>query len=198
MAKSAKAPLRRKPVTIRSRAKMCDVTLAKSRLPGAGQGLFATRELSAGTQLPQHYKGNLLTEKEFLRKGKDCQYMMGLSHPKYHAIDAKPITKDNPLRYINAAKTASQRRLINCQFYQRGLKVFYATTRRVGAGAELVTDYGTNYWEAIRNNTRALSLQRRRAELLKRLRTTTKREEKVWLKETLDDLKEKWDELTEG
>jgi len=129
-------------------ASMSDVRVGRSKIKGAGSGLFASVALRAWTKLPQSYRGKKLTKKQWLR-AKDHSYMMGLVHKTYYAIDARECLVDNPLRYVNGARTAAQRKKLNVGRYQLGSDVYYVTTKSVPADTELLVDYGESYWDGI-------------------------------------------------
>ena len=61
-------------------------------------------------------------------------------------IDAQNKKKSNWLRYVNGAKTKSQKRKINVEAYQYGEKVFYRTIKKIKEKEELIIDYGDEYW----------------------------------------------------
>lgn len=177
-------------------AEMSAVRIAKSKLPGAGQGLFAVRALPRGTQLPEPYKGKLVTKKDLLRKGVNCDYVMGLIHPKFVGVDALMHTERNPCRYVNAAKTAAQRQKINCYYFQKGTRVYYATLKNVRANEELLVDYGEAYWLGLKRNATLARLQERETQLLKKLRGA-KAGERVWLEEKLEEAREALEDFYE-
>ena len=120
-----------------------------SSIPQAGMGIFAKEPISANQRIG-HYQGELKTSEQF-EKMRDTTYTFEISKKvanryKLFYIDAKNKRKSNFLRYINGAKTSSQRRKINTTAYQYKEKIFYKTTKAVKAGEELIIDYGDSYW----------------------------------------------------
>mmetsp|Transcript_5316 Transcript_5316/g.15051 ORF Transcript_5316/g.15051 Transcript_5316/m.15051 type:complete len:237 (-) Transcript_5316:87-797(-) len=166
---TAIAPRRRAPATGPARpggngkppAWAATMAVRKSRIRGAGLGLFAVRQLKQGYTLPSPYRGRRLTEKQ-LSRTRDFSYVFEL-RGACAAIDAKDTLEDNPLRYVNGACTAGQRKRINIFSRQRGANMYFVTSRRVAAGEELVIDYGPEYWKSQR-------FQHRRSELVRELR----------------------------
>merc|ERR1711862_12885 len=59
-----------------------------------------------------------------------------------------------PLRYVNGARTPSQKKQVNVKAKQLGEKVHFFTTKRVNVGDELLIDYGPQYFEGLRYQTR--------------------------------------------
>mmetsp|Transcript_59842 Transcript_59842/g.165526 ORF Transcript_59842/g.165526 Transcript_59842/m.165526 type:complete len:213 (-) Transcript_59842:163-801(-) len=133
-----------------------------SRIRGGGLGLFALKQLPRGYELPEPYKGRRVTEAQLSRMT-DGSYLFLLSRGNLAAcaaIDAKAVMENNPLRYANGARTASQRKRVNLKSQQRGRNVYFVTIRKVAAGEELLLDYGPNYWTGMRYQTRAKELRR--------------------------------------
>eukprot|EP00444_Apocalathium_aciculiferum_P066307 CAMPEP_0183554534 /NCGR_PEP_ID=MMETSP0371-20130417/78902_1 /TAXON_ID=268820 /ORGANISM="Peridinium aciculiferum, Strain PAER-2" /LENGTH=316 /DNA_ID=CAMNT_0025760475 /DNA_START=38 /DNA_END=988 /DNA_ORIENTATION=- len=139
-----------------------DVKVEGSTLEGAGQGLFAATLLPKGAVLPP-YQGPQLSFAEAERGGsymwcpakarevigdlKDSSVKRGswLDGPSF-CVDAQPLVKGNPSRYVNAAATEKQCKAVNTEICQIGGVMYYRTTQPVAPGAELVTDYGSTYW----------------------------------------------------
>merc|ERR1711924_209775 len=132
-----------------------------SRIRGAGMGLFALRALGRGYTLPEAYKGRRLSEEQ-VRRLRDGSYLFQLrGNVKGCAgIDGKHTLQDNPLRYVNGARTAEQLRRVNVKSKQRGGNIYYTTTRRVAAGEELLINYGPEYFEGARYHQRAKELRK--------------------------------------
>merc|ERR1712070_684996 len=122
---------------------------------------------------------------------------MGLKGRKYCGIDAKPCLENNPLRYINGARTAMQRRGINCHFYQKGDRVYFATLKAVSAGQELIVDYGENYWEGTRRNARVSEILALQALIRKQLREAKTAKQRAKLQVELEDAIEDMDDFIE-
>ena len=88
-----------------------DVYVKQSSIKQAGDGLFATKFIKKNTRLPEPYKGKLLTKQQF-KKLKDFRWVFetGQTDGGFYGIDAKHEMKDNPLRFVNGAKTTGQKK----------------------------------------------------------------------------------------
>ncbi|CAE7156559.1 unnamed protein product [Symbiodinium pilosum] len=91
---------------------------------------------------------------------------------KIVAIDAKACRRGNPLRYVNGARTAAQRRSINTKLVWRRKQVHFVTTKRVPANSEFIVDYGAGYWRGWAHNRRVDELQADIREARRRLAST--------------------------
>mmetsp|Transcript_11070 Transcript_11070/g.20124 ORF Transcript_11070/g.20124 Transcript_11070/m.20124 type:complete len:183 (+) Transcript_11070:61-609(+) len=163
-----------------------DVKVKRSRIRGAGQGLYSMKAIQKGMRLPHHYDGKRLTLKEF-EKLQDCTYVMGLfgRNMKHVAIDAK--NEAHPLRYVNGARTEMQRKLINCKIVQSRGKVYYETTRSVKAGEELIVDYGKGYWDGVMHMHELGNLRGLQKALRQELRAASTAAERERLQAELED-----------
>ncbi len=124
-------------------------SIRSSRIRQAGLGLFAKKPVSKNTRLG-YYKGELKTSEEFQRI-RDTSYIFEVSRKvgdryKLFYIDAKNKRKSNFLRYINGAKTPSQKARVNTKAYQYRGEIYYKTLRKIMPGEELLLDYGDSYW----------------------------------------------------
>mmetsp|Transcript_76655 Transcript_76655/g.177833 ORF Transcript_76655/g.177833 Transcript_76655/m.177833 type:complete len:119 (+) Transcript_76655:1-357(+) len=64
-------------------------------------------------------------------------------------VDAEKAVSGNPSRLINAAGNKEECKEVNVEICELGQVMYYRTTVPVPKGAELVTDYGSNYWEGL-------------------------------------------------
>ena len=120
-----------------------DYIIKKSTLPQAGKGAFTNIYLPKGTVLGE-YRGKKLTKKQY-NSLNDQSYVWELSSPKgVFYIDAKPIKKNNWLRYLNDSRKSSKN---NVEEYQYRGKVFYRTTKNIKPGSELFVYYGEDYFD---------------------------------------------------
>ena len=117
------------------------LVVAKSKIRGAGDGCFALTFLPAGTELGE-YKGKFLNAKARALV-EDHRYIWKISPNRF--VDAREVIDNNPLRFVNGAKTAAQRKKINTEAVFRGKKVFYRLLHDVFAGDELIMSYGPTY-----------------------------------------------------
>jgi len=123
------------------------VELKNSKIRGAGLGCFSTTLIPAGTLIGP-YHGKYLTAKERNRV-KNGVYMWKIHDDRF--VDARHYPDNNPLRYVNGAKTKKQREKVNCIVKFIGAtpedeKIYYLTTRDIPRGEELIISYGNNYF----------------------------------------------------
>jgi hypothetical protein len=115
-----------------------------------GSGGFASEKgpiIPAGTIIGP-YKGKYMNLEE-RNKVMDGTYIWKINDNRF--VDAKDCMKSNPLRFVNGAKTKSQRKKINCRMMNIGKypsteKVYYITTKNIKPGEELLIDYGPFYF----------------------------------------------------
>jgi uncharacterized protein len=126
------------------------VKVKRSQLPGSGKGLFATIAISRGTRIVE-YKGKITTWKEVEHDEGKNGYIYYVK--RNHVIDAGN-TKTALARYANDARGISRVKGIsnNAEYIEEGLKVYIKATKNIPAGAEILVDYGKEYWDAIRYN----------------------------------------------
>lgn len=120
--------------------------LGKSKIRGAGNGVYAKRDLKAGKKLGL-YTGEILTEEDASLRT-DRTYYFRIMHRDggSHIVDALDNSHANIIKFINGVKTSQQKKKQNCVSYQYKEAIYYKTTREVKAGEELLVDYGDNYW----------------------------------------------------
>lgn len=115
----------------------------KSKLPGAGKGVFARCDILSNTILGK-YGGKKMNKKAYLPL-RDKRYIWELSNGMY--LDGHPKHRRHTiLSFINGAKTKGQRKFINAYAYQYKKNIFYKTLRNIKKGEEIVIDYGNFYW----------------------------------------------------
>jgi hypothetical protein len=121
--------------------------IKKSKIRNAGMGCFAKTTIPAGTLLGP-YKGRYMDLKQRNRV-LDGTYIWKIHDNLF--IDGKHFKKNNPLRYVNGAKTKVQKQNINCEVkfigpdYQN-LNIYYMTTKNILPGEELLICYGNKYF----------------------------------------------------
>lgn len=113
-----------------------------------GLGAFAETNIPEGTVMGP-YKGQYMTTEE-RQLVKDGAYIWKINDDRY--VDAKNYTKNNPLRYVNGAKTRAQKKKINLVMMNIGKtpkteKVYYMAIRHIKKGEELIISYGNNYFK---------------------------------------------------
>lgn len=136
-----------------------------SKIPNAGDGLFATCNMKAGTSIGKYY-GRVSEEIPAdttyawrVPMCRDAHFAVHLNHQNefelcapvgWHYIDGKDFPTSakwtNPLRFANSIPSPAMRGSINLEpRFQEG-EVFYDLLRDVQTGDELLVDYGANYW----------------------------------------------------
>lgn len=123
------------------------VEVKKSKIRNAGLGCFARTLIPAGTLIGP-YHGKRLTAKQ-RRRVKSGVYIWKVHDDLF--IDAIRHKENNPLRYVNGAKTPLQTSRINCIVKFLGPSpseenVYYLVTKDIHPGEELIISYGKNYF----------------------------------------------------
>lgn len=122
------------------------VELKKSNIKQAGYGVFAKRDIPSHTCVGEYLGENIDDEEGAKREDKTYFFRVFHKDGNSHIIDALPHAHSNIIKFINGVKTPQQRKLLNCESYQRGNKIYYRTLCDVKAGDELLVDYGPTYW----------------------------------------------------
>jgi hypothetical protein len=111
-----------------------------SRIPGAGQGLFALERVEAGVTIGE-YAGDIVDSVFKALRLRDKDYVALTDDP---AISIDPFRRPEVMmRYICHHPKAERR---NVQYINEGSRKFVRTTRVVEPGEEFFTDYGEAYW----------------------------------------------------
>jgi SET domain-containing protein len=128
------------------------LVVKRSALPGSGKGLFTKVFIPKGTKIVE-YKGTITTWKEVDHTAGENGYIYYVK--RNYVINAQP-HKDAIARYANDAKGLIRVKGIsnNAEYKEDGLKVFIVAKKDIPAGAEILVDYGKEYWEVIRYNQR--------------------------------------------
>ena len=126
------------------------VRVKKSGLPGAGKGLFTKTFIPKGTRIVE-YKGEITTWKEVDHEDGDNGYIYYVK--RNHVIDALRTPKELA-RYANDARGIARVKGVsnNAEYMEEGIKVYITSVKDIPAGAEILVDYGKEYWEVIRHN----------------------------------------------
>jgi len=135
------------------------VIVKRSSLPNAGKGLFAKEFIPKGTRIVE-YKGEITTWKEVEHNDGGNGYIYYVK--RNHVIDASRTT-DALARYANDARGLARVKGLanNAEYTEDGLKVFIESTKDIPAGAEILVDYGKEYWDVIRHNIKVEEQRRR-------------------------------------
>lgn len=121
-----------------------------SILPGAGKGLFAKELIPKGSRIIE-YIGEVTTWKEVDDDDGNNMYIYYVK--RHHVINASK-HKTAKARYANDARGLKRIKGItnNATYVEEGLKVFIESKRDIPAGAEILVEYGKEYWDVIRHN----------------------------------------------
>jgi uncharacterized protein len=145
-----------------------DLLIKKSCLPKAGKGLF-TRIFIARGELITAYKGTIRTWKKITENEVFNGYVFYIN--RNHVVDAMQ-TKKAPGRYANDAKGLGRVNSLrnNSEYIVRGEKVFIRAIKDIPAGAEILVDYGKEYWDVIKynNKLRTKKAKKQKTPLVKR------------------------------
>lgn len=135
--------------------------LDNSIIPGAGLGIFATKDFPKGYDMGS-FKGRWLTPEEYNKTNKELLYVWELNDyrgnknrpkgQKYDStksigyVDGGPKKDGNYLRYVNHPRNSKEENVVA---RQTGGEIHYYITRPVKAGEELMVNYGPSYSKAL-------------------------------------------------
>jgi uncharacterized protein len=124
----------------------------RSTIPGAGKGLFTKKMITKGIRIVE-YKGKMTTWKDVdIDEGRNG-YIYYIN--RNHVIDAKPYVKTLG-RYANDANGMVRVKGIsnNSRYVadMNTMKVYIESTKEIPAGAEILVQYGKEYWDVIKRN----------------------------------------------
>jgi hypothetical protein len=116
----------------------------RSKLPGAGMGLFAKTDFKKGERITE-YKGRLCWWREVKHQDGANTYLMRVSRTR--AIDAQPMINTFG-RYANDARGARRVAGIrnNSEYVSDGNRCFIEAKRAIGKGEEILVGYGREFW----------------------------------------------------
>jgi SET domain-containing protein len=126
------------------------LVVKRSKLPGAGKGLFTLKAIPKGTRIVE-YKGKRTTWKEVQNDNGSNGYIFYMD--RNNVIDAQN-TKTALARYANDATGLSKVKGLsnNSKYEQDNGKVYIESYRDIPAGGEIFVSYGKEYWDVIRYN----------------------------------------------
>jgi len=124
------------------------LVVKKSRLPGAGKGLFTKVAIKRGTRIVE-YKGRLQTWKEVKDQDGHNGYLMYISRKA--VINALPALKTFG-RYANDALglTRIDGMRNNAEYISEGNRCYIDATRNIKPNEEILVGYGREYWTLIK------------------------------------------------
>ena len=124
--------------------------IKKSTIPNSGKGLFTRKFIPKGTRIVE-YKGKVTPWKEVKDEDGKNGYIFYVN--RNHVINALP-AKKAIARYANDARGLVKIKGVtnNADYITDGLKAFIEARKDIPAGAEILVDYGKDYWKVIRYN----------------------------------------------
>lgn len=122
----------------------------KSGLFNAGKGLFARAFIPKDTLIVE-YKGKVTSWKEVDDNDGNNGYIYYVK--RNHVIDASNHQKALA-RYANDAAGLQRTKGLtnNAEYVEVGTKVFIKSKKNIPARAEILVEYGKEYWDVIRHN----------------------------------------------
>jgi uncharacterized protein len=125
----------------------------KSKLPGAGKGLFTKIAIAKGTRIVE-YKGKIVTWKEVEKMADDRNGYVFFFNSK-NCIDAWQ-TKKSVAHYANDAMGIARVPDVrnNSEYATEKKRCYIEASKNIPAGAEILVGYGAEYWQVIRYNIR--------------------------------------------
>jgi len=121
--------------------------LKKSKIPGAGKGLFTNVDIPKGKIIVE-YNGKIVLWKDVKHTDGYNAYLFKLN--RTYAIDAEK--KLNSLgRYANDARGFSKIKGFrnNSEYITKKNKCFIKSIRKIHKGEEILVPYGKAYWDLI-------------------------------------------------
>ena len=124
--------------------------IKKSKLPGAGKGLFTTKAIRKEAKIIE-YRGEIIGYKEYRRRARKEQdhYLFYLR--KELCIDSL-YTPQYKARYANDAAGITRVKGLrnNSDFVIFDDKCFIVSSRNIKAGEEIFVNYTKPYWDCMR------------------------------------------------
>lgn len=132
--------------------------IKRSSIPNSGKGLFTRKPIPKGTRIVE-YRGRLTTWKEVDHRNWTNGYIFYIN--RNQVVDASGYIKSHG-RYANDARGLSRIKGLrnNAEYVPSGSKVYIDAVRDIPAGAEVLVDYGREYWDVIKHN---LKIERKKS-----------------------------------
>ncbi|MEX1240730.1 MAG: SET domain-containing protein-lysine N-methyltransferase [Cyclobacteriaceae bacterium] len=126
------------------------LVVKKSTIPGSGKGLFTKKFIPKDTRIVE-YKGKISSWKDVKDEDGKNAYIFYVT--RNHVINALPV-KSALARYANDARGLVRIKGVtnNCDYITDGRKAYIESKKDIPAGAEILVDYGGDYWKVIREN----------------------------------------------
>lgn len=126
----------------------------RSRIPGAGKGLFTTKAIKKDARIIE-YRGETIGWKDYNERVKRQEDGYLFYFNRNHCVDAFN-TPQYKARYANDAMGITRvKGLRNNSHYEiEDDKCYIVAARAIKAGEEIYCDYTRDYWKVIRYNMR--------------------------------------------
>ena len=137
------------------------LVVKKSTLPNSGKGLYTKKFIPKGTRIVE-YKGRISSWKDVKDEDGKNGYIFYVT--RNHVINALPV-KSALARYANDARGLTRIKGLtnNCDYITDGKKAYIESKKDIPAGAEILVDYGADYWKVIRENMRMWAKEEKEA-----------------------------------
>jgi SET domain-containing protein len=152
-----------------------DLVVKKSTIPGAGKGLFITRDVKKGERIVE-YLGEIITEAELDRRAEKDIYGYAFYISKKKCIDAYYVP-DAIARFANDAKGITRVPGLNnnCSYEVWKNRGWIKAEKNIKAGSELLVSYGAEYWKDIKYNIKLEEERQAEKKAAKKSKPTTKK-----------------------
>lgn len=122
----------------------------RSTIPGSGKGLFTKKPIVKGSTIVE-YKGKISDWESADHDDGNNPYIFYVN--RNHVIDASK-RLSALARYANDGLGLKRVKGLsnNSTYVTKGKRVFIKATKDIPAGAEILVDYGRDYWKVIRKN----------------------------------------------
>ncbi len=124
--------------------------IKKSRLPGAGKGLYTTKAIRKESKIIE-YRGEIIGYNEYRKRTRKEQDHYLFFVRMEHCIDAM-YTPQYKARYANDAAGITRLKGVknNSDYVISGNKCFIVASRNIKAGEEIFVNYTKSYWSYMR------------------------------------------------
>ena len=112
--------------------------IKKSKIDSKGRGLYATKDIKAGTKII-NYRGKVLTNREVDESNK-----FDNTKPIYLITLNKRLTLDGDFAW-NTAGLINHSCNNNCDYEGKGLKIWVSAIKDIKKGEEFTCDYGFSF-----------------------------------------------------
>jgi SET domain-containing protein len=137
------------------------LVVKRSTIPNSGKGLFTKKLIPKGTRIVE-YKGRISSWKDVKDEDGKNGYIFYVN--RNHVINALPV-KSALARYANDARGLVRIKGLtnNCDYVTDGKRAYIESKREIPARAEILVDYGADYWKVIRENIKLWAREEKEA-----------------------------------